>query len=96
MKKQERDFKIEYSLDLKDTLSKIRFTTLQKYLSTRGWRKITTDWEDIAIFRENESEIIVPLTRDFRDYDDVIFKAIKTISKIENRPLVQIINDLTK
>ena len=88
------------SIAIKSTsilFNRLSFATLQRYLQNRGWEKRHSKREKIAIyFKEypQATEIILPLDRDFIDYNELILKAIHKISLIENRPTEQIINDL--
>jgi hypothetical protein len=72
--------------------------SVQSYLKNTGWIKIKSRKEHIAIFIKKESndfnEILLPLSRDFSDYNDLILNAIRLISKVENKEEIQILSDL--
>jgi hypothetical protein len=78
-------------------LQKISFATIQRYLQNRNWQKIQSKREHLVIYYKdspNPTEILLPLDRNFIDYNDLIFSAIQRISKTENRDIEQVINDL--
>jgi hypothetical protein len=78
-------------------LSKVQPTNLRGYIRSNGWVRITTDsaaFTDIAIFRKNDDEILVPQKIDFGDYARRIGDIVETLSAIEKRPKVQILNDV--
>ena len=81
-------------------IEKIHFTDIQKYLLKTNWKKIDTKREHIVLFylenstNERVAEILLPLSKDFADYTKAIYEAILTISKVENREVEEIINDL--
>jgi len=80
-----------------EIIGRINFTTVQKYLLTRSWEKTATKNEYIAVFRtllNERAEIILPLSREFKDYNEALYRALKVISVIKNRSVNQIINDL--
>jgi hypothetical protein len=82
-----------------DLASKVNFTSLQQYLLSRGWVKVATKREDIAIVvspnNMSQLDILLPLSRSFADYKEAIVDAIRKISAYEERDELQIINDLT-
>lgn len=80
-----------------EMIGRINFTSVQNYLLTRSWEKSSTNNEYVAVFRtplNDRAEIILPLSRDFKDYNEALFKALKIISIVESRNVNQIINDL--
>jgi len=83
------------SLEL--AIERISFATIQRYLANRNWMKKFSKREHLAIFfteHPRPTEILLPLTREFGDYKDLIYAALVNISKVENREITQVINDL--
>ena len=65
----------------------------------KRWTKINTRREYVAVFYlENSTdirdEILLPLSKEFADYTKSIYDAILTISKVEEREIDQVVNDL--
>ena len=79
-----------------ENVDKINFTSLNKYLNNKLWTKVLSNRTDIAIFYSEyfKEEIICPLDRGFADYNELIVSAIKKISRVESRPIEQVLNDL--
>src|SRR5690348_7963742 len=78
-------------------LQKINFTALQRYLVNRNWERRLSKREHLTIFYISipaPNEILLPLDRGFSDYDDLILNALTKISRVENREIEQVINDL--
>jgi len=69
--------------------NKVNFLALQSYLRITGWQRQASNDESISIYRlkvrDDNYEIIVPLTRDFVDYDRGIFDVVQTLAHIENK-----------
>lgn len=85
--------------DIKQKSQQINFLALQQYLTGKKWLKQLSKKGNKAFFRQYigdnvVSEISLPLTRNFSDYDDAIVKAINLIADYEQREQIQIINDL--
>jgi hypothetical protein len=71
--------------------------TIQKYLENRNWEKIQSKREYLVIYYKdlpNPTEILLPLDRNFIDYNELIFNALQKISKNENRNIEQVINEM--
>lgn len=85
-------------INLKLQAKQVNFLILQQYLTGRSWTKYPSKKGDKVFFRKednnNVSEIIIPLTRDFSDYENAILNAINLIAKYEQRDPIQLINDL--
>ena len=87
-----------YSRKIHDIASRVNFTSLQQYFLSRGWKKIETKKGDVAVIVSPDDnpiyDVLLPLSRDFADYDDAIVSAIKKLSDFEKRDEFQIIGDL--
>jgi len=78
-------------------IDRISFATIQRYLLNRNWEKKKSKRENLTIFYSEiptPTEILLPLYRGFIDYNDLIYNALVKISKVENRELEQVVNDL--
>lgn len=78
-------------------ISRLSFATLQRYLQNRSWTRKNSKREDLTIFYTelpNPTEILLPISRNFSDYDELILKAILKIAFVENREAERVINDL--
>ncbi|MCL2102164.1 MAG: hypothetical protein FWH22_10695 [Fibromonadales bacterium] len=76
---------------------KVEFPILQNYLANNGFSVVEQNRrEDLAVFFNKDAnlEIIVPLHRDFVDYKTSIKNILLKLSKLENRSIETIINDL--
>ena len=83
----------------KSLINQINFLAMQQYLTGHNWDKIISKKSDKAFFRKpleqnNMIEVLVPLSRDFIDYEYAMQKAINLIADFEKREPIQIINDL--
>jgi len=78
--------------------NKVNFLALQSYLRITGWQRQASNDESISIYRlkvrDDNYEIIVPLTRDFVDYDRGIFDVVQTLAHIENKEVEQTLADI--
>lgn len=84
--------------DIEELLNKINIFVLQEYLTGKGWQKTLSKKEDRVFFRQSVHdkvlEILLPLNRDFSDYQYAIRKALHNIAISENRDETQVLNDL--
>ncbi len=78
-------------------LSRVEPTHLRGYIRSNGWNRISTSnqaFADVAIFRKNSDEVIVPQKTDFGDYARRIGDIVETLSNTEKRSKFQILNDI--
>ncbi|KMQ50662.1 hypothetical protein CHISP_2345 [Chitinispirillum alkaliphilum] len=78
-------------------VNRLSFATLQRYLQNRDWTKKQSKREGLTIFYTElpkPTEILLPISRAFSDYDELIYKAISKIAFVENREPERVINDL--
>lgn len=77
----------------------LKFTELQAYLRNTGWLRIETPKQNIALFQKqmgnNFYETILPLSKDFFDYNYRVFDVIENIAESENREVHQVLTDLS-
>ena len=89
---------MKYTSYIYELASKINSLTLQAYLLQKGWKRVSTRRNDVAVITSPNDDpafdILIPLNRSFADYNDAIFQAIKKVSKYEDRDEIQIGNDL--
>ncbi|QHS59848.1 hypothetical protein [Chitinophaga agri] len=87
-----------YNQKILDIVDNVSFATLQQYLSLRGWKKMPTNNQSVAIFfspnDDSKLDIMLPLSREFADYRQTVFSAIRKVALYENRDEWQVINDL--
>lgn len=87
-----------YTTYLYDLSSKVNSLALQTYLLQKGWKRKNTKRKDVAIITSPNDEavydILLPLNRNFVDYADALYGAIKKVAKFEDRDEIQIANDL--
>lgn len=85
--------------NLINKFSQLNYLEVQAYLLNTGWKRVQSKREYIGIFiREYNNdfeEIILPFDNDVADYDKTMYEALKTISRVENRDAMQIIQDLS-
>lgn len=75
----------------------ISFASIQRYLQNRNWQLIPSKRPHLAIYYIETpvpSEILLPLDRQFADYNELIMSALHKISNNEDRPIEQVISDL--
>lgn len=93
--RREADMKLTETLRLAE---RVNYLGVQSYLKNTGWVKQRSNREDVAIFtikhHEEELEIVLPLTREFADYNNAIVDAITTIASYENKEISQVLSDL--
>lgn len=79
-------------------IGEINSIAVQSYLKSRGWTKVKSKREHISIYTYEKGgtiqEIILPLSRDFTDYEARISDALKSISIVEEREYSQVLSDL--
>ena len=77
----------------------LRFTELQAYLRNTGWERQDIGRENIALFHKHSGaeifEVVLPLSRDFGDYNERIIDVLETIAFVEDRQVDQVLTDLT-
>ncbi len=70
---------------------------MESYLSERGWKpKRNTGTATIyrKEFEQSWDEVSVPNDITFSDYLDIVFSAVRTISKVESRPAADVLADI--
>jgi len=77
----------------------LKFTEIQAYLRNTGWSRIETVKNSIALFQKEMSnnfyEAMLPLDKDFADYNYRIYDILESIADAENRNIDQILTDLS-
>ena len=64
------------------------------YLSTKGWQKTNSSFNDVAVYRNQGREIVVPIDKSLGDYDALLQSAINKLAEIENRPTRAVMESL--
>lgn len=87
-----------YSVDFIDLAGKISHVDVSKYLHDLGWDKIASKRNNVQIFQlENERDffqIDLPISRELRDYNIAMYRAIECISKSIGKSIEQIVLEL--
>lgn len=72
--------------------------SVQSYLKNTGWTRVKSKRDHVAIFVKNEAnnfnEILLPLSREFSDYNNLMLSAVKSISNTEGKEEIQVLSDL--
>jgi hypothetical protein len=81
------------------TLRSIRPDDLQQYLAAHGWTVRPQDNHLAAVYQQqldgSEFELLVPLSRDLRDFPERMSEILYTLEIVEKRDQIQILSDLT-
>lgn len=80
----------------KTLLSNISTVKTDIYLSSQGWKK-TGEIEGFAstwLLQEKDIELLLPLNKDYADFEARMFEVIYLLEKIEKRPSYEIIDVL--
>jgi hypothetical protein len=89
---------MNYFNKILDLASKVNFTSLQQYFLSRGWNKVNTKRDDVVVIVSPDNnpkfDVLLPLSRNFADYNQAIVDAIRKLSDFEKRDELQIVNDL--
>lgn len=84
-----------YSVDLEKICTKINPLAIIKYISGTGWREVAVKKPYIRVFQTGKDEdmvqVTVPLSREFRDYEYVVFDAVNKIAVIENKTVEDVV-----
>jgi hypothetical protein len=81
--------------DIRLRLSEVRPVELTAYLEASGWQRepgrstLTTLWHR----REQQfysAEVLVPMSKELKDFDDQLVDALESIAKFEERPLADV------
>jgi len=87
-----------YSTDFKKLAGKINHIDLSKYLIDLDWNKIKSKREYVDIYQFEKGgelfQINLPINRELRDYNEAIYSAVETISKLAKKSVEQIILEL--
>jgi len=85
--------------DILKAVPVLKFTELQAYLRNTGWERIETPKQSIALFQKqignNFFEALLPLSKDYSDYNYRILDVLENIAQAENREVHQVLTDLS-
>ena len=80
-------------------ISNLKFTELQAYLRNTGWNRVAMGKNNIALFQKeiagNYYETVLPLSKDFADFNARIYDVLNELASAENREPDQILTDLS-
>ena len=87
------------SSDILKAVPELKFTELQAYLRNTGWQRIETGKESLVIFQKESRgqffETLLPLNKDFADYNYRIVEVLEAIAQVEEREVHQVLTDLS-
>jgi len=85
--------------DILKAVPELKFTELQAYLRNTGWARIEAPKQSIALFQKqignNFFETLLPLSKDYSDYNYRIVDVLENIAQAENREVHQVLTDLS-
>ncbi len=85
--------------DVFKAIPQLKFTELQAYLRNTGWKRAEANRSDIGIFHKETNsqffETLLPLNKDFADYNQRILEVLEAIAQVENRNVHQVLTDLS-
>lgn len=85
--------------DILKAVSELKFTELQAYLRNTGWARIEAPKQSIALFQKQIGnsfyETLLPLSKDYSDYNYRIADVLESIAQAENREVHQVLTDLS-
>ncbi|NET62064.1 MAG: hypothetical protein F6K47_39910 [Symploca sp. SIO2E6] len=74
----------------REAISKISPVKLEKYLEDKGWTKTKVIGDIAAVWSYQKTDktvgVLVPLDRDFADFDNRMMEVFIILEKVENRP----------
>jgi hypothetical protein len=80
-----------------DLLAQVKPTYLRQYVKAQGWARVATTaaaFADIAIFRKDDEELLVPQKIEFVDYARRIGDIVALLSGLEKRKNIEILSDI--
>ncbi len=87
------------SSDILKAIPELKYTEIQAYLRNTGWQRVETGKESIALFHKEIGqrffETLLPLSKDFADYNERVIDVLESIATVENREVHQVLTDLT-
>lgn len=72
----------------------LSWAQIRDYLLSRGFRLLPTRWTDAGVFRNGDTEVIVPFDSTFADYHEALLRAARQIARFEGRELADVVADL--
>jgi hypothetical protein len=75
-------------------VSKIDYTDVQRYLESRGWFRSRSKRDEIAIFRKDREEVLLPLDRTLADYAEAIATVAVRVANVEGATPQKVLADL--
>ncbi len=72
----------------------VDYTDALQYLLHRGWQRVRSRSDEIAILRKNQAEVVLPLDRELGDYGEAIARAAVRIAALEGGTAQSVLEDL--
>jgi len=81
--------------DVRLRLSEVRPAELAAYLEASGWRREPGRSALTSLWHRNEeqyfsAEVLVPMSKELKDFDDQLIYALEAIARFEQRPLIEV------
>ena len=72
----------------------LSWPAVRDYLVARGFRLLPTGWTDASVFRNGDTEVLLPFDSTFADYQDALLRAARQIARFEGREPEDVVADL--
>ena len=72
----------------------VDYTDALQYLVHRGWQRVRSRTDEIAILRKDQAEVVLPLDRALGDYGEAIARAAARIAALEGGTAHSVLEDL--
>lgn len=73
---------------------RVEWTAVRQYLVSRGWKSLASRRDDIAIFRKDKAEVLLPVDRELVDYAESVATIAVRVAELERRSAESVMNDL--
>lgn len=74
----------------------VDYTDALKYLVHRGWQRMRSRTDAIAILRKDQTEVVLPLDRELGDYGEAIARAAASVAALEGGTVHSVLKDMQK
>lgn len=82
---------------LLELTAKVKPRSARDYASANGWTRQGADYGKLAIFNHDTqdlTQLLIPIDSEAIEYPKMMFEVAEMISNVENRALLEVINDL--
>ncbi|MBX3276296.1 MAG: hypothetical protein KF729_38945 [Sandaracinaceae bacterium] len=81
--------------DVYSVAEEIDYKVVKSYLRSRGWTGANTPRDDVAVFRRDGAEVVLPLDRTLTDYVPAMVMLARRVAAAEDRGVEAVLSDLT-